>query len=237
MVTVNVNIPEVEVGPVNVARYQASPEDLEDGARAAALSDIKGRLIVVPRQLDAAQLLATVAFAAGSVLEVVQDTPADLKATVTLASGQVVEVVQDTPDDLQATVTLAAGQEIEVVQTVHADLKAEVIVRPKGELLAHGDVTTTSSYATVATHTVTDGKSLQLAKIKVSAETAAWVIYRFNSVQIGEEMLMDDKTVVLEHFPWDYQDMDGDGAKAFDVQAKYYSEAGEVHVDIYGEEV
>jgi len=47
LVTVNVNIPEVQVGPVNVGRYQSAPADLPDGTRAPILTDIKGRVIVV----------------------------------------------------------------------------------------------------------------------------------------------------------------------------------------------
>jgi len=112
-----------------------------------------------------------------------------------------------------------------------------VIPRPKGGILAKGSVTSTSSYATVASRTVTNAKTFQLAKIVVSASKAAWVKYRWNAADISAERLIDDQSILIEHFPWDYYDMDGDGSKAFDVQAKYDVQAGTVNVEIVGEEV
>ena len=113
----------------------------------------------------------------------------------------------------------------------------EFILRPKGGVKEKDKATTTASYATIVSHVVTDGVDFQLSKIVVSAEKAAWILYRWDGVVISAERLMDDKTLLIEHFPWDYEDMEGDGAKAFDVQAKYDSEAGTVSVEIVGEEV
>lgn len=115
--------------------------------------------------------------------------------------------------------------------------QAPMIPRPFGELLAKGSETTTATYATIATHTVTDETELKLSKIVVSAEKAAWVKYRWAGSDLSAERLLDDKTLMLEHFSWDYSEMEGDGSKAFDVQAKYESEAGTVSVEIVGEEV
>jgi len=135
----------------------------------------------------------------------------------------------DLPDYYQyvtpVTVEIPAGEE------------PEYIFRPKGGVLAKGSVTTTSSYQTVASHTPAAGLTFQLAKIVISAEKAAWVKYRWAGSDISAERLLDDKTILIEHFPWDYKEMIGDGSKAFDVQAKYDSEAGKVNVEIVGENV
>lgn len=130
------------------------------------------------------------------------------------------------------------GRAIVIVrQPTASELQAELRPRPKGGILAKGAVTTTSAYATVATRTVTDAKTFQLSKVVVSASKAAWVKYRWDASDISCERLLDDKTILIEHFPWDYYEMEGDGSKAFDVQAKYDSEAGTVNVEIVGEEV
>jgi len=60
LVTVNVNIPEVDVGPVNVGRYQVSPADVADGSRTPLLTDVKGRAIVIVKQSQASDLQAEV---------------------------------------------------------------------------------------------------------------------------------------------------------------------------------
>jgi len=121
--------------------------------------------------------------------------------------------------------------------TIPAAEQGPVIPRPKGGILAKGSVTTTGSYQTVASRTVTNGLLFQLSKVVVSAEKAAWIQYRWAGSVISAERLMDDKTILIEHFPWGYYAMLGDGAKAFDVQAKYYSEVGIVNVEIVGEEI
>jgi len=112
-----------------------------------------------------------------------------------------------------------------------------VIPRPKGGVLAKGSAATSSAYVTVASRVVTSGLTFQLSKVVVSAERAAWIKYRWAGADISCERLMDDKTIMLEHFPWDYRSMAGDGASAFDVQAKYYTASGTVNVEVVGEEV
>jgi len=112
-----------------------------------------------------------------------------------------------------------------------------IIPRPKGGILAKGSVTSTSSYATVATRTVTNAKTLQLAKIVISCSKAAWVQFRWDGTAFSAERLIDDQSILIEHFPWDYYPMPGNGSKSFDVQAKYESQAGTVNVEIVGEEV
>lgn len=164
-------IPPIEVGAINIAEYDLTPEDLPDGERGPLLVDIKGRLYVVQHEKDR-----------------------------TISSGQ-------------------------------------IKIRPKGGVLEKDSITSAAAYATVASRVVTDGTDFQLSKIVVSAEKAAWIKYRWGGTDISCERLLDDKTILIEHFPWDYEDMEGDGVKAFDVQAKYESEAGTVNAEIVGEEV
>jgi len=47
LVTVNVDVPDVNIGPVKVAKYETAPADLTDGDKAYILCDIKGRPIVI----------------------------------------------------------------------------------------------------------------------------------------------------------------------------------------------
>lgn len=128
--------------------------------------------------------------------------------------------------------TKAIAVNVEVSPT----LPMYIIPKPKGGVLEKGSVTTTSSYQTVATHTITNEKTFQLSKVVVSASKAAWIQYRWNGVVISAERNLDDKTILIEHFPYDYYEMIGDGSKLFDVQAKYDTEAGTVNVEIVGEE-
>jgi len=126
---------------------------------------------------------------------------------------------------------------VEVTQATAESLQAELRPRPKGGILETGSETTTDTYATIASVTVTDDKDFQLSKVVVSVEYATWIKYRWAAADISCERLMDEKTILLEHFPWDYEEMEGDGAKAFDVQAKWYEEEGIVNVESVGEEV
>jgi len=115
--------------------------------------------------------------------------------------------------------------------------QAPVIPRPTGGVLETGSLTSSGAYQTLASHVVTSGKTLELSKIVVSAETATWIKLRWNGAQIGCLRLIDDKTLLLEHFPWAYYTMLGDGAKAFDIQVLRYSANGICNAEIVGEEV
>lgn len=126
---------------------------------------------------------------------------------------------------------------VEVTQATAESLQAELRPRPKGGILVTGKKDTVVGWDTIASVTVTDDKDFQLSKVVVSVEYATWIKYRWAAADISCERLMDEKTILLEHFPWDYEDMEGDGSKAFDVQAKYYEETGIVNVEIVGEEV
>ena len=114
---------------------------------------------------------------------------------------------------------------------------AQMIPRPKGGILKKGSITSGASYAGVASHTVTLGKTFQLSKVVVSVEKAAWVKYQWAGSDISAERFIDDKCTLIEHFPWGYYSMLGDGSKAFEVQAIQYVTPGKCTVEIVGEEV
>jgi len=173
LISVNVEIPEVEVGPVNVGRYIAAPSDLPDGTRTPVLTDVKGRLIIVQYEKDR-----------------------------TITDGQIKP-------------------------------------KPKGGILEKGSVTTTAAYATVATHTVTNLKTFQLAKILVTCNEDVMYQLRWAGAVISAEVYVSGGLPFTDWFPWDYKEMTGDGAKAFDIQVKYPTggSAGTCHAEIVGEEV
>jgi hypothetical protein len=52
LVAVNVEIPDVQIGPVKVGEYKASPADLPDGTKTLLLTDVKGRAVVVQYEKD-----------------------------------------------------------------------------------------------------------------------------------------------------------------------------------------
>lgn len=111
-----------------------------------------------------------------------------------------------------------------------------VDVRPKGGTIDKGAVTSTASYATVATRTITNLKQFQLSKIVISTTKAIWAKFRWNGTAISCERYLSDGALLLEHFPLNYYEMIGDASKAFDVQIKWETEAGTVNCEIVGEE-
>ena len=126
-----------------------------------------------------------------------------------------------------------------VAQPTPGTLQAEVIARPKGGILEKNSVTTTDTYATVATRTVTDGKTFQLAKVLVSCPEDVMFKIRWDGDDIGAEVYVTGGIPFTDWFPWDYYEMAGDGAKAVDIQVKYPTDgaAATCHAELVGEEV
>lgn len=126
-----------------------------------------------------------------------------------------------------------------VTVEVPAGQESEVIAKPKGGVLEKGSVTTTGTYQTVASRTVTNAKTFQLAKILVSCDTDVMYQLRWNGTVISPEVYISAKIPWTDWFPWDYYTMLGDGAKLFDIQVKFPSgsSAGTCHAEIVGEEV
>ena len=119
------------------------------------------------------------------------------------------------------------------------DVESFIIPRPKGGILEKGSVTTTSSYKTVASRTVTDGKELQLAKILVSCDKDVQYKLVWDGSDISAEVIVTANIPFTDWYPWDYYTMEGDGAKQLLLQAKYPTggAAGTCYGEIVGEEV
>jgi hypothetical protein len=115
-------------------------------------------------------------------------------------------------------------------------INQSVATRPMGGTLDKGSVTTTAVYVTIVSHLVTDAKTFSISKIMISAEKALWVELLWNGVVFSAERLIDNKTILLEHFPYNYYPMVGNGVKLFEVKVKYYTQAGIVNAEITGEE-
>jgi hypothetical protein len=130
LISVNVEIPEVEVGPVNVGRYAAAPSDLPDGTRTPVLTDVKGRLIIVQYEKD-----RTVETAAGKFVRV---------------KGSATDYVIVSATDLDIRDLTSASDSVEVKQATRTNL----LNKPEREdlLLKSFDlaVGTTSLLAAVA---------------------------------------------------------------------------------------
>ncbi len=109
-----------------------------------------------------------------------------------------------------------------------------VIPGPPGKVLATGKATTTGSYSAVVSYTPAAGKRLRISKIVICAEKALWWQLYWAGSAISSERLMDDKTMVIEHFTGIYEEMIGDGSKAFEVRVKYYANSGEAMAEIVG---
>jgi len=115
----------------------------------------------------------------------------------------------------------------------------KIIPRPRGGILEKGSITTTGSYQAVASRTVTNGKSFQLAKILVSCDKDIMFKLVWDGSDIGAEVIVPGGIPFTDWFPWDYYAMNGDGSKKLEIQAKYPSggSAGTCFCEIVGEEV
>ena len=113
-----------------------------------------------------------------------------------------------------------------------ADLSGYI---PKGDKVDKGSGTTTAVYAVIASRTPTSGKTYIVAKVVVTCQYDSYIQYFWNGAAVSEERLVN--VGMIEHFNYGTYSMVGDGAKAFQVKAKYYSQAGTVYVEVNGEEV
>lgn len=114
-----------------------------------------------------------------------------------------------------------------------ADLSGYI---PKGTITEKGNGTTTNAYITIASRTVTNAKAWILAKVVVTCQYDAYVQYYWDGAAVGEARLLS--MGIAEHFPYGaFGAMTGNGAKKFEVKAKYYNQAGLVYAEIQGEEV
>jgi len=238
-VSVNVTIPPSESGPTYVAKYQSSPGDITDGQLAPMLIDIKGRLYVVQFEKD-----RTVETLTGKYVRIKGYDTDEVKVNnIDVALSTIAS--QTTLSALNTKIPSDPSREGGNLASILGKLPDQVsscipvIARPKGSIIAKGNVTTGASYATVASRTVTNTKTFQLAKIIVSCDQDIYYKLRWNAVDISAEIYVAGTIPFTDWFPYDYYSMLGDGAKAFDIQVKYPSggSAGTCFAEIVGEEV
>jgi len=209
LVTVNVNIPEVQIGAVNVGIYKTSPADLPDGTRTPLITDVKGRLTIVQYEKD-------------RTVGIYKAAPPDLSD---LTKTQLLTDIKGR----------AIVVQLEKDRTITGNVN--VIIKPEGSIADQGSLAaTTASYQDVVAYTVTNTKTFHLAKIKISVEKASWIKLMFDTTQLDAEILLDDKVIVIDWFPYTWRAMVGDGAKQFKIQAKQYSSSGIVNASYCGEE-
>ena len=128
-------------------------------------------------------------------------------------------------------------------QATPKNLQAEVIARPKGGVLEISPEpykdTIVGTYQTFASYTPDDGYKLELAKILVSCPNDIMYRLRWNGVVISAEVYVTGGIPFTDWFPWDYENMRGDGVKAFDIQAQFPvgGAAALCHGEIVGEYV
>jgi len=107
---------------------------------------------------------------------------------------------------------------------------------PRGGLLTPGTLVTGAGYGDIISYTVTNNKTLRLSRILISATKASTVRLLWNGVQFGCERYMSDGAILIEHFPTDYYNMLGDGAKLFKIQAKQDTASCTIQGEFSGEE-
>lgn len=137
-------------------------------------------------------------------------------------------MVKDLPDYTNYT---AVNVDIDPVLT------SVFIPRPKGGVLESDSGETTPSFLGYAERVVTDGYKFHPSKVVISVEKASLVRYRWHDAYIGAPRFLDDMTTLLEHFPYNWYEMEGNGLKAFTIYATSLSETGDIHSEISGEEI
>ena len=129
-------------------------------------------------------------------------------------------------------------------QATPASLQGEMIARPKGGtpagVLKTGSIVTALAWAPVVQYVIpSDALKFELAKILVSCPNDVLYRLRWNGVVISAEVFVTGGIPFTDWFPWDYENMRGDGVKAFDIQVQFPvgGAAATCHGEIVGETV
>jgi len=112
------------------------------------------------------------------------------------------------------------------------------IPKPEGAIPTKGSLPATSgTYQDVVAYIVTNGKTFHLSKIAVSCDQDSWVKILMAGVDKSIEYLVSAGIPFTDWFPWDWNNLLGDGAKQVKIQAKQKTTSGIVYGEIVGEEV
>jgi hypothetical protein len=121
---------------------------------------------------------------------------------------------------------------------VHQLSPSDVTPKPLATAKTKGSIDTEADYATVVAITVAKDKTLHLAKIVVTCPEDVMFKLVWDGEDISVEYYVMGKMPFTDWFPWGWNPCVGDGAKVFELQAKYPpgGTAGTVYAEICGEE-
>jgi len=113
----------------------------------------------------------------------------------------------------------------------------EVIAHPTGKLTEEGAgiLTNTSTYTSIVSKTVTDGKKYQLGKIEVPMVNAHWIQIEVDSSVVKTYYAGKADTFVMFYL-YNEVSLTGDGSKKVDVKAMAVSTGETIYGYMSGEE-
>jgi len=113
-----------------------------------------------------------------------------------------------------------------------------IIPKPEGAIPTKGSLAATSgTYQNVVAYTVTNTKTFHLSKIVCSCDQDSWVKILWDGSDVSVEYLITAGFPFTDWFPWDWQNMQGDGVKQVVIQGKQKTTSGVIYGEIVGEEV
>lgn len=115
-------------------------------------------------------------------------------------------------------------------------ITGDVIAKPKGETQAIGAgvATGVGAYVEIVAHTITDGKTFHLTKIKVPCKNSHWVRVKIGDTTYPPDIVPDD-TTFIDWFPWD-DGLVGDGTKKVSIEATAVATGETLYGTIWGQE-
>lgn len=142
---------------------------------------------------------------------------------------------EDLPDYTREThVTVEVEDDGGYVQVTN---DVEVVAHPTGKLTEEGTgiATNTTTYISIVSRTVTDGKKYQLGKIEVPMVNAHWIQIEVDSTVVKTYYAVKGDTFVMFYL-YDEVTLTGDGTKKVDVKAKAVDTVETLYGYMSGEE-
>lgn len=123
--------------------------------------------------------------------------------------------------------------------SVNADVAVDttVEIRPKGGKLIVADDNTLDEMFAIVSYVIPLGKTFNLAKTTISVEKATYIAIAWDMELIAAIRMLDDMSILIDHYPKDYAPMVGDDNKAFEIYCWQVEESGQISVDVSGEEI
>jgi len=115
----------------------------------------------------------------------------------------------------------------------------DVVAHPTGEIATKGAGVDTSGggIVVIAEYTVTNGKTYYICNLCVPCKTPHWVYLHIGGSE-KRRYYVNEKTTLIDWFPWDWNPLAGDGATTkIEVKALKDNAGETLHCDFSGEEV